>query len=90
MLYTTLRNKNFGAENASWGDPPQVTPKDVEAILEFCSEPRSRSELMDFVGLTDRKHFTKHYLKPLLETEQLTMTLPDKPNSSKQKYLAKK
>ena len=39
MLYATLRNKNFGAENASWVDTPQVTPKDVEAILEFCSEP---------------------------------------------------
>lgn len=26
MLYATLMNKNFGTEDASWGDTPQVTP----------------------------------------------------------------
>ena len=35
------------------------------------------------------KHFTEHYLKPLLASGKLEMTIPDKPQSKKQKYVAK-
>jgi len=38
-------------------------------------------------GLRDKKHFIEKYLKPLLETGQLKMTVPDKPNSKNQKYV---
>ena len=45
--------------------------------------------MMDFMGLVNRKHFGEHYLKPLLESGQLLMTLPDKPQSKNQKYVRK-
>jgi len=38
--------------------------------------------------LTDRKHFRRRYLNPLLESGQLRMTMPNKPRSSLQKYIA--
>ena len=40
-----------------------------------------------FLGITSRAHFKKTYLRPLLESGQLQMTLPDKPQSRNQKYV---
>ena len=53
-------------------------------------EPRSKAEIAKLCGFKDIKHFTAHYLKPLLESGQLRMTIPDKPNSRNQKYVAVK
>ena len=82
MLYATIRNTKT---DANLGDTPQVTPQ--VKIIAFCSEPRSKAEIANHCGFKDIKHFTARYLKPLLESGQLRMTAPDKPNSSKQKYI---
>ncbi len=42
------------------------------------------------MGLDDRKHFREHYLKPMLASGRLEMTIPDKPKSKNQKYVAKR
>jgi ATP-dependent DNA helicase RecG len=55
-------------------------------LVEFCSEPRSRKEMMEFMGLTNRDHFSKNYIRPLLDAGRIQMTKPDKPRSSDQKY----
>lgn len=59
----------------------------VEKILEFCLTPRSRIEIMKHLELSNTNHFRKAYLKPLLETGKLKMTIPDKPNGRLQKYI---
>ena len=93
MLYAELKNKNWGVEDASWVATTHDTTHDAihdeNKLLEYCSEPRSRKEMMDFMGLVNRKHFWEHYLKPLLESGQLLMTIPDKPQSKNQKYVRK-
>ena len=55
-------------------------------LTEFCVMPRSKREMMDFIGLTDAKNFRERYLVPLLEAGKVEMTIPDKPNSRNQKY----
>ena len=50
----------------------------------------SREEIMTMCGLKNKNHFIKAHLKPLLESGQLRMTIPDKPNSRNQKYVAVK
>lgn len=55
-------------------------------LIEFCGMPHSKREIMDFLGLTDSKNFRKRYLVPLLNAGKIEMTIPDKPNSRKQKY----
>lgn len=59
----------------------------MTALMEFCVEPRSKKEMMDYLELTDSKHFRKKYLIPLLEAGKIRMTIPDKPNSRNQKYI---
>ena len=78
-----------GTDGAAQSAPqvtPQVTPQ--EAILAFCKVPHSKAEIMEHCGYRDAKYFTRKHLKPLLDSGLLQMTLPDKPNSSNQKYIA--
>jgi ATP-dependent DNA helicase RecG len=64
---------------------PQVAPQAV-AVLRAAVSPRTRAELQDAAGLKDRKHFRTAYLDPLVEAGLLSMTIPDKPRSSQQRY----
>lgn len=64
---------------------PQVPPQ-VVALLTKVSGEMTRQELTDSLGLKDRKHFGDAYLQPALEAGLLEMTIPDKPQSSKQRY----
>lgn len=57
-----------------------------KAILDFCSIPRSRAELIEFTGKS-RTYTMIHLVAPLVRAGELKMTLPDKPKSSKQRYL---
>ncbi len=87
MLYATLKNKNWRKEEASWGEITYGASYDEDKLLEFCTIPRTRKELMDYMGLVNRKTFTKRFLSPLLKAGKLVMTIPDKPTSSNQKYV---
>lgn len=64
---------------------PQVAPQ-VIAMLAVMNGEHARQELMTLLGLSDRKHFVEAYLMPALQAELVEMTIPDKPQSSKQKY----
>ncbi len=66
-----------------------LTQKQV-LLLDFCIEARSRDEMQSFVGIINRSHFSKAYLKPLLASGKLRMTIPDKPKSRNQKYITAK
>jgi hypothetical protein len=46
----------------------------------------SRQELQDKLGLSHRENFRSHYLKLALNQGLIEMTLPEKPNSSLQRY----
>ena len=55
-------------------------------ILDFCSTPRSMTEIMGRLGLKHRYNVKHRYIDPLIESGHLEMTIPDKPNSRSQKY----
>lgn len=58
-------------------------------ILEFCSIPRTRAELIEFTGMS-RYHTMSSIVQPLLDEHKLEMTIPEKPKSSKQKFIKAK
>ena len=65
-----------------------VMAADVAKLLAYCKQARSRLEIMDYMNMNDRKNFNRRFLNPLLDDGKLRMTLPDKPTSRYQKYIA--
>ena len=58
----------------------------VERLIAVLEREMSRTELQEALRLGHRRHFVSAYLKPALSEGFIEMTLPDKPNSSKQRY----
>lgn len=89
-----LKNVNFSVEFMHVQENAQVTAQDnaqderLKKLLSFCSIARSREEMQAFIGIQHREYFRLAFLKPLLNSGQLQMTIPGKPNSRNQKYIA--
>ena len=60
------------------------------AILEFCITPKKMTEIAEYIGLKHLTYIKKTYINPLMESGELAMTIPDKPQSRLQKYVATK
>ncbi len=88
-----LKNVNYNLL-ATPQDNQQVTPQDnqrvstEEKIMMYCKEPHSRKEIALHCGYKDVRYFSSSYLHPLMAQGKLLMTIPDKPNSRNQKYIA--
>ena len=87
-----LKNVNYnmhGSDQDTTHDNMHVTTHDEkeDSLIAYCSEERTREEMMAYLGLENREHFRKTYLKPLLESGRIKMTIPDKPISKNQKYV---
>ena len=74
----------------SWhqvGTKSALSRQQVEIILQTCILPQPVFELMKKFEWKDRTKFKKKFLNPLIEMKLITMTIPGKPKSSKQKYI---
>lgn len=58
----------------------------ADSLAEFCTIPRSRSEIVAFVGKS-KNHVMSQIVNPLVESGRLKLTMPDKPKSPNQKYV---
>ena len=95
MVYATIKNKKY-AENVSntqvdtQVDTQVHTQVDIQSkILTYCKEPRSKAEITAYLGYKDTRGVARNHIQPLIQMGKLEMTIPDKPKSSKQKYIAK-
>lgn len=64
--------------------------KEYMKLMEYLEEPRSRKELQEFCNYNSRDYFSKKVLNPLVAAGVLELMIPDKPQSSKQKYIRRK
>lgn len=63
----------------------QVTEQ-VKELVKVLDKEMDRQEIQNKLGLSHRENFRSNYLKPALDIGFVEMTIPDKPNSSLQKY----
>ena len=91
-----LKNINYNsvyknAQNSTQDSIQDNTQDDTQnksqVILNFCSVPRSRTEIQEHIEIKNRSYFLSKILKPLLESGKLKMTMPNKPTSRNQKYI---
>ena len=64
---------------------PQVTPE-IRRMLMAIKGESSQAEIMDRLGLKDKKNFRENYRKIAIKQALIEMTIPEKPNSRLQKY----
>src|SRR5207248_1514249 len=57
---------------------PSSTPQ-VLLVLAASAGEASRDQLQAASGLRDRMHFTREYLRPLLDAGWIEMTIPERP-----------
>lgn len=63
----------------------EVTLTD-SSITEFCATPRTREEIVAFVGKS-RNYVMSQIINPLIDSGKLRRTIPDKPKSPNQKFV---
>ena len=60
--------------------------RDLVAVLNLCRTDKPVAELTTAAGRTNRTKLRQQFMRPLLESGLVEMTVPDKPNSRLQKY----
>lgn len=78
-----------GTESAAEGEQAETRlslPQEQITLLCKMTGDHTAPELMTFVGRSNRSKFREQVLTPLLRLGVVEMTIPDKPNSSKQRY----
>ena len=82
----TLRNRAEVIPQKAAEPSTEVLPKDPKGLLAFCRQPRSRAEIIAYLGIPSAQYALRHYLDPLVEVGAIQLSLPDKPRSPKQTY----
>ena len=73
-LYNNREREIYGADSIE------------NEILEFCRMPRTRDELANRFSNMSIAYFMSHYMKPMVESGRIQLSIPDKPKSKFQKY----
>ena len=69
-------------------EKPQDTAYDPKGLLVFCQEPRTRKEVVEYLEISSAQYALHKYLDPLVKCGAIRLTIPEKPKSPKQKYVA--
>ena len=90
-----LKNKKTLDNDENAQDNAQVSNKKLskvneQALIEFCNEAKSLKEIIEHFGYKNARGFREKYINVLLKEKKLTQTIPDKPTSKNQKYIANK
>ena len=87
-LDTRLRHSNTNLDTQlRHSDTKKVSLSNKQRdIVNFCSVPRTTTEIMERLGLSNQTKNRERYITSLVATGYLQMTNPDNPTASNQKY----
>lgn len=58
-------------------------------LMEFCTTPRNRQEITEFLGIKSQTYAIREYVTPLVERGLIQLDRPEAPRSQKQLYYCK-
>ena len=87
---TEVRDEVSGEVSAEVGGEVEIkmSSDKLQDLLNYCLAPRIRSEMQHFCGIKSEKYFREKILQPMITSGLIKRTIPDKPRSSKQKYVS--
>lgn len=59
----------------------------TDNLLRFCQTPRTRQEIAEFLKIKSVTYAIKTHVMPLVEQGLISLSLPDKPRSTNQRYV---
>jgi len=65
-----------------------LSKDEIVEILSLLLTPKRIAEIMEKLNYSDRTYFRQNYMDKLIEEHLARLTIPDKPTSPKQKYVA--
>ncbi|WP_232352159.1 Fic family protein [Bifidobacterium asteroides] len=91
-FYSVPERAGAAEANVPWSgtavsDPAKKSIGIRDRILDFCKEPQSLESVAHALGL-GKYYVRRRYIEPLLVENALSMTLPDRPRSKYQRYVA--
>ena len=86
-LSFTTSSTTGGEDSGGVSDEAHDT---FERVLEFCDIPRTKKEIQEYLQIKSERYIREKIITPLIEDRRLNRTIPDKPNSPKQKYVKSK
>lgn len=60
-----------------------------ELIVEFYKTPRTRKKIAGFLRFKSETYVINKYVTSLVDKQLITLSVPDKPSSSKKRYTTK-
>jgi len=87
-LVQALENPQHERDSATSKGTKMALSRHQDKLLNFCKIERTIKEMMTHINRKDRTKFRNSILNPLLKSGLLKMTIPDKPKSPLQKYIA--
>lgn len=85
-----IYNNTISAQTSETVREPVAEYIDEKGLLSFCSTPRTRKEIVEYLAISSGQYALRRYLDPLVQAGAIQMELPDKPRSPKQKYFTAK
>lgn len=78
----------YNEQETVQGTVSKEQPVGEKNLLAFCETPRSRREIADYLQIKTQSYAMKRYIQPLLDQGALVMTMPERPRSASQRYVA--
>ena len=87
ILYNQ-REMSPQAQGKREAEEQEDTVYDPKELLAFCQEPRTRKEIIAYLNISSSQYALRKYLDTLVRCGAIQQTIPEKPKSRKQKYVA--
>lgn len=86
LLKGENQSTSTSSAKRSAGKTISVNQDDIDVLLEFCKEAKSKKEIMAHMGNPNRSTFERNIFNPLVESGRLLKTRPNSSKAPDQKY----